>query len=359
MSRFNRFLAGIKVVDVSFYIPGPMASLQLADMGAEVMKVEPPWGDDMRALGPRDAAGRPLFYEALNAGKTVTRLDLKSDAGRQALLDLTDTADVFIEGFRPGVMARLGLGSADMRERNPRLITCSISGHGGEGPLAQSAGHDGNYLAAAGVLHRNGVPPRFFDPPIADLSGSLFAVIAILGALQSRNRDGQGCHIDLGLADVAMPLQLFEIAALGATGKVPQPNSTYLNGGAAYYQIYATGDGRHVMVGAVEAKFWQAFSEAAGHPEWIARQDETLPQHGLIADVASCLETMTLADCQIRFANGDCCVTSVLDLAEAVASPHHASRGLVTRTAAGLQSLFPAWIDGAPPQAREPLRERI
>ena len=359
MSRFNSFLRDIKVVDVSFYIPGPMASLQLADMGADVTKVEPPWGDDMRALGPRDADGKPLFYEALNAGKTVMRLDLKAAEGRQALLDLTDFADIFIEGFRPGVMDRLGLGAATLLERNPRLITCSISGHGAEGPLAQSAGHDGNYLAAAGVLHRNGMPPRFFDPPIADLAGSLFAVIAILGALQSRARDGLGCHIDLGLADVAMPLQLFEIAAFGASGDVPQANATYLNGGAAYYQIYAIGDGRHVMVGAVEPKFWQAFSQAAGHPEWIARQSEALPQHRLIGDVAACLETMSLADCVARFASGDCCVTPVLDLAEAVASPHHAARGLVTRTASGLQSLFPAWIDGAPPKARETLKERI
>jgi alpha-methylacyl-CoA racemase len=358
VSRFNRFLQGIRVVDVSFYIPGPMASLQLADMGAEVTKVEPPWGDDMRALGPRDAQGAPLFYQALNAGKTVLHLDLKSAAGRQALFERADEADIFIEGFRPGVMSRLGLGAETLRSRNPGLITCSISGHGAESPLAQSAGHDGNYLAAAGVLHRNGVPPRFFDPPVADLSGSLFAVIAILGALQARARDGLGCHIDLGLADVAMPLQLFEIAAYGATGQVPQPNTTYLNAGAAYYQIYATADGRYVMVGAVEAKFWQAFAQAAGHPEWIARQTEALPQHRLIGDVAACLSALTLAECATRFAGGDCCVTPVLDLAQAIASPHHTARGLVKRSSAGLQSLFPAWIDGVPPNAREPIRER-
>lgn len=357
MSRLNDFLRGIRVVDVSFYIPGPMASLQLADMGAEVTKVEPPWGDDMRALGPRDADGRPLFYEALNAGKTVTRLDFKQEAGRIALLELADYADIFIEGFRPGVMARLGLGTEALRARNPRLITCSISGYGAAGPLAQQAGHDGNYLAGAGMLHRNGVPPRFFDPPIADLSGSLFAVIAILGALHARAADGRGCHIDLGLADVAMPLQLFEIAGFGATGQVPQPNATYLNGGAAYYQIYPVAEGRHVMLGAVETKFWQEFCQAAGHPEWIARHAEPLPQHALIADVAACFKTLTLDDCDTRFTR-ECCVSTVLDLAEAVASPHHAERGLVTRSGGGLQSLFPAWIDGAPPQVRKPLTER-
>jgi alpha-methylacyl-CoA racemase len=357
VSRLNHFLHGIRVVDVSFYIPGPMASLQLADMGAEVTKVEPPGGDDMRALGPRDGDGRPLFYAALNAGKTVMRLNLKQDEGRAALLALTDRADIFIEGFRPGVMARLGLDPETLRARNPRLITCSISGYGAAGPLAQQAGHDGNYLAGAGVLHRNGVPPRFFDPPIADLSGSLFAVIAILGALQARAADGRGCHIDLGLADVAMPLQLFEIAGFGATGQVPQPNATYLNGGAAYYQIYPVAEGRHVMLGAVEAKFWHAFCQAAGHPDWIARQAEPLPQHALTGDVAGFFTTLTLDDCGSRF-TGECCVSPVLDLAEAVASPHHAGRGLVTRSGGGLQSLFPAWIDGAPPQPRKPLMER-
>ena len=356
MSRFNIFLQGIKIVDVSFYVPGPMASLLMADMGADVTKIEPPWGDDMRALGPRDAAGRPLFYEALNAGKSVTHLDLKQEQDRAALLAITDQADIFIEGFRPGVMARLGLGPETLRARNPRLVTCSISGHGSNSPLAQQAGHDGNYLAAAGLLHRNGVPPRFFDPPIADLSGSLFAVIAILGALQARGRDGKGCHIDLGLADVPMPLQLFEIAAFGATGDIPQPNSTYLNSGAAFYQVYPTKDG-YVMVGAVEPKFWQAFSKSAGHPEWIARQTEPLPQLALTADVAACLQTLTLSECTARFSH-ECCVSPVLDLAEAIASPHHAARGLIQRTPSGLQSLFPAWIDGAPPNPREPLTER-
>ncbi len=187
-------------------------------------------------------------------------------------------------------MARLGLGPAELRGRNPGLIYCSISGYGAEGPLAQSAGHDGNYLAAAGVLHRNGVPPRFFDPPIADLSGSLFAVIAISGsaAIAQPRRPGLPYRSrSRRCGDAAAAVRARRLRC--HRERCRSPNATYLNGGAAYYQVYATGDGRHVMVGAVEAKFWQAFCEAAGHPEWIARQDETLPQHGLIADVAACL----------------------------------------------------------------------
>lgn len=353
MSRLNSFLQGLRVVDVSAYLPGPMASLLLADMGAGVLKVEPPQGDGMLLLGPRDAAGKPLFHAAVNAGKTVCRIDLKSPDGRQEFLRHVDTADVLIEGFRPGAMARLGLDYDTLRARNPRLIFCSISGYGAEGPLAQTAGHDANYLARAGVLHRNGVPPRFFDPPVADVTSSLFAALAILGAVNGRRRDGLGCHIDLGIADVAMPLQLFEVAAFGANGTVPQPEETYLNGGAAYYHVYATADRRHVVVGAVEAKFWHSFCEAAGHPEWIARQSEKLPQHALIADVAAFFATWHLTECEARFAAGDCCVTPVLDLGEALCSAHHSVRGVLREGPdGGLQALFPALIDGQPPATR-------
>jgi alpha-methylacyl-CoA racemase len=353
--RLNRFLQGVKVVDLSRYIPGPMASLLFADMGAEVIKVEPPAGDDMRSLGPRGPAGEPLFHHAINAGKTLRRLDLKREEDRAGLLTLLDHADILIEGFRPGVMARLGLDHAALRERNPRLITCAISGYGAEGPCAQMVGHDGNYLAGAGMMHRNGVPPRFFDPPIVDLAGSLFAAVALLGALQARERDGKGCHIDLGLADVPMALQLFEVAAISVTGTISQPNETYLNGGAAYYQVYATADRRYVMVGAVEAKFWRNFAEAAGHPEWSARQAEPLPQRALMADVSACLGEMTLAECATHFGQSDCCVTRVLDLGEAMASPHYRARQLLTRSGAGIQALFPAWVDGSPPHARSTL----
>jgi alpha-methylacyl-CoA racemase len=358
MSRLNHCLDGVRVLDLSSYLPGPFASLLLADFGAEVLKIEPPQGDGMRLLGPRDAGGTPLFHAALNGGKTICRLDLKSGEGKAALLSLASEADVLIEGFRPDVMARLGLDHRTMRAAYPRLIYCSMSGYGAAGPLAQTAGHDGNYLALAGVLHRNGVPPRCFDPPIADMSSGLFAVIAILGALAARRRDGLGCHIDLGIADVAMPLQLFQIAALESAGPVPQPETTYLNGGAAYYRVYATGDGRHVMLGAVEPKFWRAFCEAADRPDWIGRQPEALPQTALIRDLAAYFGALSLVECNTRFSVADCCVNAVLDLAEAVASPHHSKRGVVRRTPQGeLQTLFPALIDTEPPALRAPLTE--
>jgi alpha-methylacyl-CoA racemase len=354
VSRFNHCLRGVRVLDLSSYLPGPFASLLLADFGAEVLKVEPPQGDGMRELGPRDANGTPLFHAALNAGKTICRLDLKTSEGRSELLSLAQQADVLIEGFRPGVMQRLGLDHATVRAREPRLIYCSLSGYGANGPLAQAAGHDGNYLALAGVLHRNGVPPLCFDPPIADMTSALFTVIAILGALEARRRDGLGCYIDLGIADVAMPLQLFQLAALDEI--VPQPESTYLNGGAAYYRVYATRDARHVMLGAIEPKFWGAFCEAADRPDWILRRQEPLPQTPLIKDVTAFFASLTLRDCESRFGTIDCCMSTVLDLREAVAASHHRARGLIRRSErGGLQALFPALIDAEPPALRPPL----
>ena len=358
VARLGLFARGVRVLDLSAFLPGPFASLLLADMGAEVLKVEPPSGDAMTQLGPCDAEGRPLFYEALNAGKSVRRMDLKQKAAREEFLRLVAGFDVLIEGFRPGVMERLGLGYPVLREVNPGLIYCSLSGYGATSPMARQAGHDANYLAAAGVLHRNGTDaPVFYDPPLSDLTGSLFGVIAILGALRARETDGQGCAIDIGLADVAMPLQLFQVAAYGAIGAVPQRRQTYLNGGAAYYQVYATADGRHVALGAAEPKFWRAFCAAAGRPDWIGREAEPLPQTALIADVAALVGTLALAECESRFADPDCCVSPVLDLSEAVASPHHRARSLVSRAPDGaLQALFPALVDGVRPAHRPALR---
>ena len=358
MSALNSWLAGIRVLDLSQYLPGPLATLFLADFGADVLKIEPPRGDEMRNLGPRDGTGRPLFYESVNGGKSVRRMDLKDPHAREAFLQLVDTADVLLETFRPGVMARLDLDYATLAARNPGLVYCSLSGYGVGGPLEQAAGHDANYLAQAGILDRNGdQAPVYFDPPVADTTGSLFAVIAILGALRGRDRTGKGGEIDIGLADVAQPLQIFQVADYGARGHSPARNETYLNGGAAYYRIYATGDGRHVALGAIEDKFWRRFCEAAEHPEWIARANEPLPQHALIGDLAAYFATLTLAECNARFARADCCLAPILTVGEALESEHVRHRGLVRRAPAGdLQALFPARVDGEAPATRTPLR---
>jgi len=357
MSDMSQFLADVRILDLSQYIPGPLGSLMLVDMGAEVIKIEPPTGDPMRTLGPRTRDDGPLFYETLNAGKSVVQLNLKDSDDVDAFVELVKTADVVIEGFRPGVMQRLGIDYAALREHNSKLVYCAISGYGATGIDMLRAGHDANYLAEAGVLDRNGGErPMYFDPPVADEAGSLYAAIAILGALNARHRTGVGCEIDIALADVIMPMQLLQIADYGENGNVPERRGTYLNGGAAYYNVYRTQDDHHIVVGAVEPKFWQTFCDTAGHHEWITRQNEPIPQHQLINDVAERIGQLTLADCESLFSQGDCCVSAVLPLDRALELPRTHERGLVTQTGNGLQALFPARVNGQPPAARPPLK---
>jgi alpha-methylacyl-CoA racemase len=354
MSRLNECLRGIRVLDLSRYLPGPLATLLLADLGAEVLKIEPPNGDEMTSLGPCGTDGEPLFYNAINGGKHVRRMDLKDARVREDFFVLVQHADVLIESSRPGAMERLGLGVDVLIAVNPRLVHCSLSGYGSNSPLAQAAGHDANYLALAGVLRRNGAPiPSYFDPPLADTSGAMLTAIAILGALRARDRDGRGCRLDIGLADAAMPLQAFQIADFGARGYDPAPGETYLNGGAAYYHVYATSDERHVALAAVEPKFWARFCVAAERQEWMARQVEPLPQHALTRDLGSYFGALSLAQCLARFDADNCCLTPVLTLAEALESDHCHSRRLVVKGPGGdLQALFPAWMDGEPPVPR-------
>jgi alpha-methylacyl-CoA racemase len=356
MARLNRFLDGIRILDLSRHLPGPMATLFLADLGAEVVKIEPPSGDEARAMGLRDADGRSIYFDAVNAGKTTRQLDLKDPAARREFMDLVGAADVLIESFRPGVMTRLGVGYDTVRAANPRLVYCSLNGFGLSGPLAQRAAHDINYLSLAGALFHNDGEIPFFDPPVADCAGALFAALTIVSALHGRARDGRGCHIDLALADSVMPLQLWHLADLAA-GVPPRPRERLLNGGTACYRVYDTADGRRVSLGALEPKFWRAFCAAADRPEWESRHGDPLPQTPLIAEVAALFSSLTLRQCDERFGEADCCFAPVLDLAEAVESPHARSRGLVHRTpAGGLQALFPAIVDGEPSAPRPSVR---
>lgn len=358
-SRIVSFLKNVRVLDLSRHLPGPFATMLLADMGADVLKIEAPGGDEMRQLGPKDEQGQSLYFASVNAGKASCRLDLKTDGGREQFMALVAEADVLVESFRPGVMERLGIGYEKLKSVNPRLIYCSLSGYGKTGPMSMTSGHDGNYLALSGILHRNAeTKPLVYDPPVADWAASLIAAISILGALCVRTRDGRGCEIDLALADVVMPLQSFQLAELGVTKHIPQPGGGYLNGGAAYYQVYATADGRHVMLGAIEAKFWASFCVAAGHPEWLSRYDEPEPQAALKTSIAAMFAALTLDQCLDRFGAVDCCLSPVLDLAEAVNHVHHRERGLVRHHATtGYQALFPAIVDGKRPPLRAPLTD--
>lgn len=355
MSLLNTFLSDVLVLDLSRHLPGPLATQFLSDMGARVIKIESPEGDEMRQIGPRDADGTGCYFEAVNAGKEVLTLDLKSESGRQHFLALVSKADVVVESFRPGVMHKLGLGSDCLRALRPELIYCAMSGYGRDGPLEGAAGHDGNYLATSGALYANGDggPPQPFLPPVADTTGSLLALSSILGALIQRSRSGQGCDLDVSLTDGLMPLQTFQIAELAAGGRAPGPGQTLFNGGAAYYRVYATADRRHVMLGAFEPKFWRAFCLAAGHPEWVDRHNDPLPQEELIRQLQAYFVDLSLTQVCERFEQVDCCLTPVLDLQQALASEHVQVRGLVKHTGDGrLQALFPVRVNGEVPAER-------
>jgi alpha-methylacyl-CoA racemase len=359
-SRLHEFLRGVRVLDLSRHLPGPLATLMLADMGAEVIKIEAPSGDEMREWGPRDDEGRAVMFEAVNAGKLLKKIDLKAPEGREALFALVDRADVLVESFRPGVLDRLGVGHEVLCKRNPRLVYCALSGYGQTGPLRDVAGHDVNYLSRSGLLHSNGPveAPSLISPPLADCTASMVAVTSILGALHARTADGQGCFIDIALADVCAPLNLFALADLGLTGKPPERGGHWLNGGWARYRIYETADGGHVSLGAVEHKFWKAFCLASGMPQWIGRYDDAAPQQALTTEVGDHLRSLTLAQCMAIYGAADCCFTAVDDLAVAAESAHTHARGLVRRHPSMhiYEAAFPARIDGDAPDLRAALK---
>lgn len=345
-------LAGIRVLDLSQYIPGPFATQMLADYGARVIKVEPPGGDPMRSFGPLDPDGTTPAYKALNAGKTVVRLDLKGE-GKRELEWLVADADVLLESFRPGTLDRLGFTAGRLRALNPRLIHCALSGFGQTGPWRLRAGHDLTYVALSGGLSRMGdeSAPAIPFPPLADHAGAMQAVTAILAALVRRERTGEGAYLDVALQESALAWQYL---TLGACGRDLGRGRDLLNGGAAYYRIYRTRDGRFLAVAPIEAKFWQAFCQVVGRPDLIARQSEPLPQTALIAEVAALIAGQSLAE-WVRLLEGvDCCVEPVLEPSEVFGQDHVEARGAVQPDG---QVLLPTRFDGVAQAPRVPLHE--
>ncbi len=237
-------LQGVKVLDLSQYLPGPYATRLLADLGADVVKVEPPGGDPMRSFIFLDDDGLSPLYKQINAGKTVLQLDLKSDCGRASFTELVKAADVLLESYRPGVMERLGFGPGQLRALNPRLVHCAISGFGQEGPASQRAGHDLTYMALSGMLHHTGTTeiPVIPFPPVSDYASGQHAAGMILAALLRREKGGEGCFIDTSLFETVLSWQSFGQAAAGRADSVMKPGHGLITGGVACYQIYRTAD---------------------------------------------------------------------------------------------------------------------
>src|SRR5436189_1848780 len=258
-------LQGIRVLDLTRLLPGAFCTLQLADMGADVVKVEEPTAGDYMRWYPPLHDGQSVLFNALNRNKRSVTLNLKADAGRQLFLALAERADVVVEGNRPGVMDRLGLGWPALRARNPRLVMCAITGYGQAGPLATRAGHDLNYMAIAGALSLNapqGMSPHPLAVQVADLgAGGQAAAVAILGALLGVARGGEGRYLDVSMTDGALTWLAVPLAQERVQGPIPT-GMHRLTGRYACYGVYRCADGRHLSVAALEPKFWRALCDA-------------------------------------------------------------------------------------------------
>ncbi len=355
------FLRGIRVVDVSQFIPGPQAALHLCDLGAEVVKVEPPGGEPMRTFPPLDPDGVGAPYKLMNRGKTVVELDLKTDAGKRAFADLIAAADVLVESYRPGVLDRLGFDRKTLERLNPGLVHVALTGFGQTGPYRTRAGHDINYMALAGGLAASGTEERPVAayPPTADHASALQAALAAAAALFRRRESGRGAFIDVSLAETVLAWQAIQMTLAGRAGQEPHRGAQTLNGGAARYHVYRTSDGRFITLGAVERKFWAAFCRAVGREEWVGRYDDTLPQTSLIAEVTALIASRPLAHWERVIDPADCCFHPVVELGDLPDHPQIAERRLVHRVSEEpvlIETLFPAWVDGAPPGPRAELR---
>jgi crotonobetainyl-CoA:carnitine CoA-transferase CaiB-like acyl-CoA transferase len=326
-------LSGIKILDLTRLLPGGYATLLLADLGADVLKIEEPGKGDYIRWTPPIVGEFSASHIALNRNKRSMTLNLKKDAGRDLFLQLAETADVVIESFRPGVMDRLGVGWTALRELNPRLVYCAITGYGQDGPRSQVAGHDNNYIGYAGVLGiigEEGRRPALPGVQIGDLAGGgMAAAISVLAALFKRNATGTGDFCDISMSDGALSWLTIHAGNYVATKENPQRERMHLSGRFPCYRVYPAADG-WITVGALEPQFWAALCEAIEREDLAGdafamgdRRDE------VIAELGEVFSTKTRAEWMEHFGDRDVCVGPVYDFDETFADEHNRARGMV------------------------------
>ncbi len=342
-------LSGITVVDLSLFLPGPMLTVMMADQGAEVIKVEPVAGDPARDQAPFDSYDghdHSVWFANLNRGKRSVVLDLKSAEGKAALRNLIEGADVFVEGFRPGVMSRLGFDYDSVKAIRPDIVYCSISAFGQEGALSGHPAHDMAVQAMAGFLSVNDGAdgtPVVPGAPSADLAAGLTALSAVLMALVGRANTGEGAYIDCAMFDSLLPWCAHTAGSAIAGGPSPVSASQRSLGGAALYQVYQTKDARHIVLGGREMKFGQNLLTALGREDLIPLAEAPAGEQGeLIAFLRKTFAARTRDEWVQWFADKDVAFAPVLDFREALDQPHIATRVLWVEAAGGGHHIAPA-----------------
>jgi len=327
-------LIGIRVLDLSRLLPGAYATQMLADYGADVIKVEEPGtGDYGRFMPPQLAGGMSLYFVAVNRNKRSMTLNLKSQAGRDIFLCLVRQSDVVLESFRPGVMDRLGLGYEQLKEINPGIVYCAISGYGQDGPYRLRAGHDLNYAGYAGLLDYNRGPhgePAMPPTQLGDLAGGSFmAIIGIMTALYGRTQTGEGRMIDVSMTEGVISLLPLTATAYLNTGQAPIPGKTQLDGGLPCYNIYETKDSKYITLATLEYKFWHTFCTHIDHLELLPFHTPVGPgeREEAIDMLKAIFKTKTREEWLTDLADIDACVGPVNTIDEALNDPHAQARG--------------------------------
>jgi len=324
-------LSGVRVLDLSRQLPGPLATMTLADFGADVIKIEDTrTGDSFRTTAPLQN-GISVRHLMLNRNKRGLAIDLKSEAGREIFKRLARDSHVVLEQFRPGVVKRLGIDYPAIREVNPAIVYCSLSGFGQEGPYRDVVAHDPNYLSVSGVLGllgRRGGEPAMTGPQLADITAANMVAIGILLALRKAERTGEGDYIDVSLFDSAFSLAVTAISTYLGSGKAPSRGEERHNGKYWWSDIYRTKDGGYVTISAIEEHFYANLCRALGREEWLGQQyaDEAR-QEAIRADAKAVFLTRTRDEWFEALKDKDVCISPVLSIAEAVDSPPVTQRG--------------------------------
>ena len=326
----GRPLEGVRILDLTRLLPGPYLSLVLADLGADVIKIEPPNGGDWVRYVPPMHGESSVAFAGLNRGKRSLTLDLKKPGGVDVLKRLVASADVLVEQFRPGVMDRLGVGWEVLKQVNPRLVYVAITGFGQTGPYRLRAGHDLNYLALSGALAMTGPPggaPQVPGVQIADVGGGgLYGAIGVLAALAGRERTGEGRFVDVSMTEGALAFNALTLPVALADGPVETRGTDQLGGAHACYGVYETADGKYITLAALEPKFWAVFCQAAAKPEWLKKHrghDEQMRE-----EIGAFFREKTRDEWAAHFGEVDACVEAVLELDELDSHPQHMARGV-------------------------------